>query len=519
MIAMKKILLPLLLVLIADWSSAVDTKKINESYYHYLYALTVQRAGNAVQSIPEFEITLQLNPKAVSVYRELIISYLTAGYKDNAMNLAKKLETLNPDHTMHLFLGEFYSLIGDTTGAITSFNKVLKKDTSNMEATMALAAIYSETDPEKAVEYWEKYLRLDPNSAEAYYQLGIQLIQLNKKTETEQALLNAISIDPDMVNARTALAQVYEYGQEYDKSAGQYQYMVDIDTGNVSLLQHLASLYYMSKNYAKAETTFKTILTLIPGDVTATMWLALVNEQKKNFTVAAELMEYCIKKNPTLFMHIRLSHYYAMLGKHDKAMGQLKKAAKLNPESYEPYFMLGLGYMDKKKYSTAEKYFNDALKLNPSFKEAYFYLGLVYDQTKQYEKSEQSLRKAIELDPKDPVTLNFLGYSMADRNVNLQEAEQLIRQALAVDPNNCAYIDSLAWVQYRNGNYANAENTIDKTTGKLDDPVIYEHMGDIKTELNKPREAVDYYKKALDLDKNNKILKIKYNTILKSIKK
>ena len=54
------------------------------------------------------------------------------------------------------------------------------------------------------------------------------------------------------------------------------------------------------------------------------------------------------------------------------------------------------------------------------------------------------------------MTLNYLGYMLADRGTRLDEALD-ISAAVALDPANGAYLDSLGWVYYKMGNYELAE--------------------------------------------------------------
>jgi len=52
--------------------------------------------------------------------------------------------------------------------------------------------------------------------------------------------------------------------------------------------------------------------------------------------------------------------------------------------------------------------------------------------------------------------LTILGYSYADRGINLKEARSLIEKAVELKPNNGYYIDSLGWVYFKLGDKQNA---------------------------------------------------------------
>ena len=64
---------------------------------------------------------------------------------------------------------------------------------------------------------------------------------------------------------------------------------------------------------------------------------------------------------------------------------------------------------------------------------------------KHFEPAEQYFHQALDIDPNSAMTLNYLGYMLADRGIRLPEALKFIRKAVEIDPMNGAYLDSL-WV-------------------------------------------------------------------------
>ena len=485
------------------------------SYYYYLMGLVHQREGKLGQSLDELQAALQLDPEATAIYRELILAYLSAGNTNQSVRLADRLKNITNTTANNLFLGSFYSLIKDTNTAIDCYETVLKKEPDNKEAIMFLAFLYSSINTQKSVNYWKKYLSLETESAEAYYQLALQLIKLDRNNEAIDMLIKSVNIDKENIITRTALAQLYEYEKEYLNSAKEYEFLVSADTGNPSLSLHTGVLYFNGADLITAEKHFQYTLGISPDDSSALLWMGLIKEQQKDWHAAIKYIENSMKLNPTVFGYIRLSLYYTQLQKPGIVIKKLLTALKISPDNYELHLMLGLAYMDMKKYAQAEKYLLQTIKLNPDYDETYYYIGTMYDTQKKYDKSEIYFKKLLELDPKNATALNYLGYLMADRNINLDEAEKLIKQALEIEPENPAYLDSLGWVYYRKGNTNSAEELITKASNKIEDPVLYDHLGDIKQTLNKTGEAIENYKKALKLDKRNPSIKNKLKKLVK----
>ena len=79
--------------------------------------------------------------------------------------------------------------------------------------------------------------------------------------------------------------------------------------------------------------------------------------------------------------------------------------------------------------------------------------------------------------------LNFLGYNYVEQDKNLGDAERLIKRAIKIDPANGAYIDSLGWLYFKKNRFNEAKKTLEKAASLMEDPVIYEHLGETYLKL------------------------------------
>lgn len=161
---------------------------------------------------------------------------------------------------------------------------------------------------------------------------------------------------------------------------------------------------------------------------------------------------------------------------------------------------------------------------------------------------------ALEYDPMNAGAQNNAAYFMACENVNLDRAREMIENAVASDPTNPTYLDTYAWVLFKQKDYPSARLQIDLALGAYTDstdvtppdpkaadelPVaelepgatgpaevveevtaieevlfeepsaeVYEHAGDIYFMTGEPEQAVVFWEKALELDPGNaRILK------------
>jgi tetratricopeptide (TPR) repeat protein len=87
---------------------------------------------------------------------------------------------------------------------------------------------------------------------------------------------------------------------------------------------------------------------------------------------------------------------------------------------------------------------------------------------------------------------------LTERGVQLDEAVSLLKKAVAYDPQNYAYLDSLAWAYYKQGQYALAETYERKAVQRMStDPTLLDHLGEIEAKNGKLQEAVSDWQKSL----------------------
>ncbi len=139
----------------------------------------------------------------------------------------------------------------------------------------------------------------------------------------------------------------------------------------------------------------------------------------------------------------------------------------------------------------------------------YFDYGIAAEAAGLYDKAADLLKKSIALDPENAAdACNYLAYMWADHKSHLEEARDMIQHALQLDPDNGAYIDTLGWVEFQQGQFDQALRDLLRAREKIahDDPVVFEHIGDAYAKLNRMSQALEMWKKALALDLKNKRL-------------
>jgi Tfp pilus assembly protein PilF len=128
----------------------------------------------------------------------------------------------------------------------------------------------------------------------------------------------------------------------------------------------------------------------------------------------------------------------------------------------------------------------------------YFLKGEVAERQKHLEPAEQAFRQVLELDPTNAMTLNYLGYMLADKGIRLPEALKMIRKAVEEEPMSGAYLDSLGWVYFKMGEYELAEENLRQAVERdQTDPTVHDHLGDLYEKTGRIRLAAAQWELSL----------------------
>ena len=126
--------------------------------------------------------------------------------------------------------------------------------------------------------------------------------------------------------------------------------------------------------------------------------------------------------------------------------------------------------------------------------------GIALERSGQFQKAEADFRAALKLRPDSAQVLNYLGYSLVDRNEKLDEALDLIKRAVELRPDDGYILDSLAWAYYRLDRYDEAVAPMERAAAAMaGDSLVNDHMGDIYWMVGRHREAEIQWQRALSL--------------------
>jgi tetratricopeptide (TPR) repeat protein len=284
------------------------------------------------------------------------------------------------------------------------------------------------------------------------------------------------------------------------------------------------SLQLQGQLLGEAETSLKRYLELVgtdaapsgetpPGNPTerstvqALLMLAQIADETDKPDEAEAYLARVNSPQDALRVQIRRALMAARQGKMEQARAQIRATPEVEPDDARAKLAAEVQLLrDYKMDAQAYALLQDTL---PRFdKDA----GLTYEQAMLAEKlnrptdMERLLRQVIADFPDYYQAYNALGYLLADRNQRLPEARTLVTKALEFAPNDPFIVDSLAWVEFRSGNLAEARHLLEKAYGMRPDPEIAAHLGEVLWALGLKDEATGIWRTAQQSNKTNATL-------------
>ena len=191
------------------------------------------------------------------------------------------------------------------------------------------------------------------------------------------------------------------------------------------------------------------------------------------------------------------------LGRKDDALAKLKGIVTADPKNYDAIVTLGNLYRANADFANAAASYDQAIALVDTPVQGhwriFYYDGISHERLGQWDIAEKQFRKAIALSPNESSALNYLGYSMIEKKINLTEALDMVKKAVELKPNDGYITDSLGWAYYQLGDYDQAVDSLEKAVELLPaDPTIAEHLGDAYWRVGRTLEAKFQWQHAKD---------------------
>jgi tetratricopeptide (TPR) repeat protein len=472
-------------------------------------------AGESGKAEEVLRGVLAADPENSAVLRQLTQSLLDRGDSAGATQLLEAAIARNPSADAYTLLGDAAMQSALYPRAEQAYRSALERDAGNRQALRKLArSLQMQDKNDAAAEQYLKLAKIEPEEAANFLRLAQIYRELRKLDAAEENLLRARQLSPGNLEVQYTEALLYDDQGRFDDAIRVLSSALSAVKANSARLadgrrtlvifyDQLGRLYRETENFSSAVATYREMLKLGPEEERhARALLADTYRESKNMPAA---IAECDQAREAFPGDRGLSVTCALLrgenGETDQAAAALRALLRGDASDRDMHISLAQVLERGKRYDAAAEQLHLAEKLAASPAEneaAWFLLGAIYDRQKKHELAEEQFKRVLELNPHNAQALNYYGYMLAERGQRLDEAAALIQRALDEDPNSGAYLDSLGWTRFQQGEYTEAERLLRRAVERASqDPTIREHLGDLYAKTGRPDLAAKEYDRSL----------------------
>ena len=519
---------------------------------NYTYAMMRMTLRNDTLSTPsEIERSIALMRPYVDQYpgeteEAMNYSFLAArtGDLDEAIRVAERSDTLAGSlPAILLQLAQYYSARQDYDKAISTLERYERIEGNDPDiALRKFSLMFMQGDTVRLISESERLVRENPLSTEYLVIRGNAMEALQMPDSALACYQRAEALDPEDGRVKLTLANYYlERGDSaaYDQKSSEA-----ILSENIELEEKLDMMMRYMQNIISDSTAdsrrgarlFDGLLRQYPHEPKVLDLGAQYSATIGDYTRARELMGYATDlepENPDYWT--RLAHFNFADENYAEAVEICETAiSKLSEPSRGLLLVYGTSCSMSDQYEKARDAYQKLLEIElpgasltddagtiiqkagklpyESLMRVAQYFQMVGDgsfKTGDLERSTKEYDVVLAIDPESAIALNNYAYYLALGGGDLDKAEKLSRKAVDEQPENPTYLDTLAWILYLKGQYADAlelqEKAMENLTPEAEGTGEYwDHMGDIQYMNGLADKALESWKKALELDKGNK---------------
>ena len=344
-------------------------------------------------------------------------------------------------------------------------------------------------DDAGAIGHTRAALALRPGSEGALMAVVQLLADGTARAATSDEALSLLSAHlqahPDAADVRLVYARVLVGSNRLEDARQQFEELLRRSPDSPDPLFALGVLALEAERYADARGYFERYLDKVGSapdrDLdTVYMNLSRVAEGQHRLDEALQWLHKVSGPDQQAAARERQAFILARLDRVDEALVLLRQIPAANDsEQLQRTLAEGQLLREARRYQQSYDLLDKALQAHPDDAGLLYECAMTAERLDRIDLMEARLRHLIALRPDNAHAYNALGYSLADRNIRLQEAYQLIDHALSLAPDDGFIVDSMGWVQYRLGNLPAARDALRRAFAIKADPDVAAHLGEV----------------------------------------
>lgn len=442
---------------------------------HYTAAMMQAKNHQPIEALSHMEVVL--NHEGKSNFAAIAASTLKAPKAQQLATLSaiEKLITLHPEHSQ-LYIG----------------SAIIKQSLGELE--QALKAI-------------QQAIQLDGNDLQAVLIETSLLPLLGKEDQALSRLQQTLQEHPESRRIRLQYARIL-LKKDIKEAITQFEILLAESPDDGDLILSLALIHKELNHTTQAQQYFEQLLNLNTRNDEAHFYLAQLAEHQRDIDAAISHYSAISFGKDYLAASNRIAELYASRSEFNKAQIILRNRRLEHPDLSPQLYIIEVDILLKlNQIKAGYSLLNEALTAHPNYANLLYLRSMVNEKIGKTALMEADLRHIIQQDANHVSALNALGYVLANRSENLDEAYNLIHRALALKPQDPAILDSLGWVEYRRGNLSAAHRWLEKAYQQYPDPEVAAHFGEVLWQLQEYEKAIHIWQTSLDKNPNSIILK------------
>lgn len=410
---------------------------------------------------------------------------------------------------------QFLSSVKDKAKAFDTMEQVLAPYPDIPEARIALSSLaLANQDQVRAQAEAKEALRLNPRSELAVLTLAQAEVEPQRAINTLTAFLAA---HPDSREVRISLGRLLIVQKEYARARQEFEKVLAAQSDDPMILHSLLVLSIRQNDYPAAEAYVTQYLDVLKkgkkGEAESYqaifMQVQFAEEQKRYRAALRWLDKITDEADSATWIMAQVKRAQILFAQGDIRKGRHIMASLQHtfPSEKEKLLLTEAQLLRNAGENLSAFALLRAPAENPSASAELLYdFSLCAEKIGKYEEMEAALRRILQMEPNNHHAYNALGYSLADRNIRLDEAYQLIDKALELVPDDPYVTDSMGWVLFRQGKLDDAETLLRRAYDAMPEIEVIAHLGEVLWLKGKHDEARKLFDEATKRDPGNDIL-------------
>lgn len=469
--------------------------------------------GDPTAAVQATSLWVELDPESVDARQTMAALMVNLGNLDAARpHLEKLLQTEKEKSGIANAFLQLNQIFARNPNKVATYQLLQQlaypyKDLPEAHFAVSQAA-WLANQRQEALDKMEEALKLRPDWEMAAIHKGRILQRTSSPENVHQFYLEYLSKYPNANEVRIAYARTLITDGRNDLADEQLQLLVSKNPTDPEIMLAIGLLATEMGDFDMTEKSLKKSLELGYKDPDAVHFhMAQVYEELKHNDKAMESYQLVKSGSRYLPAQIRYADLWASKGNISDAREYLKNLPATSDQQAAHLILAEAQILRRSKsYQEIYEVLSNGLKKLPDYPELLYDRALIADKLGKFNVLEKDLRKLIQIKPDNAHAYNALGYSLAERRIQLPEALKLIKRAVELAPDDPFIMDSLGWIYYRMGNLSEGLNYLNLAFAARPDPEIAAHLGEVLWVQGAKENAKDIWRSALEKEPDNEVL-------------